>query len=79
MKDFKELQKLIDDYYKCYDENGNETGNGDSDELSQEIETQLEYLLNWDSKLDEINGDINKLRKELKTHIHKGDMVYVKL
>ncbi len=78
MKDFKELQKLIDDYYKCYDENGNELDDN-AIELSEQIETQMEYLLNWDSKKEDIMNEIKELRKELKTHIHKGDMVYVKL
>lgn len=78
MKDFKELQKLIDDYYKCYDDDGNEIGDK-ANELSEEIENQLEYLFNWDSKYSDIMDEISKLRKGLKTHIHKGDIVYVKL
>jgi hypothetical protein len=78
MKDFKELSTLIDKYLKAYDENGNEIDGKASDYYS-EIVSQLEFLFDWDSKLDEITKEMNLIRKEIKTHIHSEGMVYVKL
>lgn len=77
MKDFKELQKLIDDYYKCWDENGNEVNDQWLD-LQDLIQQQLEYLINWEDKLKDIKDEIDTLRKAIKTHTHKKGMVYVK-
>lgn len=78
MKNFKTLSDLIDKYYKSYDENGNEI-DGNACDYAKDIENELNYLFNWDGKLEDIDNDIKQLRKELKTHTHKEGTVYIKL